>query len=432
MKTLELPLGRDHRRRCRSKPHSLVSARDLISLVAAFTLAASIFGAQSRAAETTNQPALSHSPASRAAAEPESGGEAGGRSFLWKEVVVSGFYSFPGVKGLPPGDSSRDHWGLSPRPPGTYLGLDYVRTFTASSRVNRILPEWLPLVAMDLHPRVVYDPADYQHGLEPFNVAPQDFWFRFDPGNIDRLQLRLGQFVIPYGAHPLMAPRQSFILPVEAIDLGLKWDWGVDLKGPLGEYDWEIAATTGMGEGLRAPRVFSGPDRRSYLITGRIGSPAYVDLQHGLSFLAGDLPTIMAHTLVDSRAISRWRVSYDAFYKYGTFLMVGGQITFGQDGFAGDEEFVGVTMGQPAEALGYRLWADWVVPQHQNLRLQFQFESMYRDLGTHDANDTAAIWQANYSFTTGISAVLSFRKEFTRAMGDRNDAIYLTFIYYGL
>ena len=345
--------------------------------------------------------------------------------------MLSGFYSSQGVRDLPSDDTSKDHWGLSPRPPGNYIGLDYVQTFTASSAINKILPDWFPMTTMDLHPRLVYDPTEDDHGLQPYKFAPQDFWFRFTPGNVDRLQLRVGEFVIPYGMNPIMAPRQTSILPVEAMDLGLKWDWGIDLKGPIGAYDWELAATTGTGEGLHSPGLFDDKDHQRYLVTGRVGSPTYWDFQHGLSFLYGDLPTIMGPTIVDEHAISRWRLAYDAFYKYGTYLMVGAQATFGQDGFAGDEEFVRSTMGKTADVLGYQIWADWVVPMHQNLRLQAQFESIYRDLGTPGAHDTAAILQAGYSWTTAISTVLSFRKEFNTSMGERNDAIYLTFIYYG-
>ena len=353
-----------------------------------------------------------------------------GRSFLFKELVLSGFYSFDGVTGLPEGDTSKDYLGFSPRPPGNYIGLDYVRTFTSSSSVTQVLPKWLPLTSMDLHPRLLYDPRERNRNSIKF--APQDFWFRFNPGEVDRLMLHVGQFVIPYGVNPLLAPRQRFILPLEATDLGLKWDWGLDLKGPIGDYDWEIATTIGSGEGLHSPHLFSGSDRTSYLITGRIGSPAYWDFQNGLSFLYGDLPVIMGPTVFSDAAISRWRLGYDAFYKYGTYLMAGAQMTFGQDGFAGDERFVGISMGRRADVLGARGWVDWVIPRYQDVRLQFQYESVWRDLSTAGARDAAVIFQAGYSFTTSITTMLSFRKELNRSMGEKNDALYLTFIYYSL
>jgi len=195
-------------------------------------------------------------------------GEESGRWFLFKEVVFSGAYYIDGMFGLPPGDYNSDHFELSPRPPGNYIGLDFVKTFTSSSFINGALPGWLQLEAMDLHPRLVYDPMEMDSGLDRVKFAPQDFWLRFNPGGVDRLALRIGQFVIPYGVNPILAPRQRFILPIEATDLGLKWDWGLDLKGPVGEYDWEIALTIGSGETLRKPHLFEGSDRTSYLITG--------------------------------------------------------------------------------------------------------------------------------------------------------------------
>jgi hypothetical protein len=309
--------------------------------------------------------------------------------------------------------------------------LDYVKTFTTSSFINKRLPDWLQLKVMDLHPRLVYDRMEESDGLEKVKFAPQDFWLRFNPGGVDRLMLRVGQFVIPYGVNPILAPRQRFLLPIEGTDLGLKWDWGLDLKGPAGSYDWEIATTIGSGEALHSPQLFTGSDRASYLITGRIGSPTYWDFQHGFSFLYGYLPVIMGPTVKSDVAISRWRIGYDAFYKYGTYLMTGVQLTYGQDGFAGDEEFVGVTGGKTADVLCTRAWADWVIPKYQNVRLAIQFESVLRDLSTSGADDTAVIFQVGYSFTTTITAMLDYREELNPSMGKENDAIYFTFIYYG-
>lgn len=356
-----------------------------------------------------------------------------GRSFFYKELVLSGFYSPEGLTGVPPDDRSADHFELSPRPPGSYIGVDYARTFTSSSYFNsRVLPEWMPLNAIDLHPRIVYDRLEEDEGLDPAKLAPQDFWARFNPGGVDRFTLRIGQFVIPYGSNPIHAPRQSSLLPVESTDLGLKWDWGIDLKGPIGKYDWEIATTIGAGETLHSPRLLSNSDRTSYLITGRIGAPTYWDLQYGLSFLYGDLPLIRGAKVLGNTAISRWRIGLDSFYKYGTYLMAGAQVTFGQDGFAGDEEFVRISGGKTAEVLGYRGWLDWVIPAHQDLRPGFQIESVLRDLATSDSDDTAAIVGIGYSLTTAISLKLDYRFELNGAMGtDVNDAIFFTFVYYG-
>ncbi len=353
-----------------------------------------------------------------------------GRSFVFTEAVFAGAFYFDRISGIPPGNTSKDHFKFSPRPPKNYVGLDYVKTFTPASFLNKILPDWVPVKAMDLHPRLVYDPLEKRDGLHRLKFAPQDFWLRFNPGNVDRLMLRVGQFVIPYGVNPILAPRQRFILPIEATDLGLKWDWGLDLKGPIGEYDFELAASIGSGEGLHAPHLFSGSDRRSYLFTGRIGYPTYWDFQQGLSFLFGDLPVLRGPTVFSDVAISRWRVAYDVSYKKGTYLMSGAQVSFGQDGFFGDEQFVALTGGNTAEVLSFRAWADWVIPKMQNIRLAAQFESVFRDVGTSGLDDTALILQFGYSFTTTITANLHYRKEFGRSMGEKHDGLFISLIYY--
>jgi len=355
-----------------------------------------------------------------------------GRSFLFKELVLSAFYAYDRIPKLSSISFAGDRLELALRPPGNYVGLDYIKTFASSSSVNRVLPGWLPLQAMGLHPRLVYDRVERSPGLQPIKFAPQDFWLRFNPGRADRLTLRIGQFVLPYGVNPILAPRQQFMLPVEAIDLGLKWDWGIALKGPFGEYDWEMAATIGSGVALHDPGYFSNSGRGSYLFTGRFGSPTYWDFQNGLSFLYGKLPVIMGPTVISDVAISRWRIAYDVFYKYGTYLMLGGQVTYGQNGFAGDAQYVTITNGsKPSEVLGARGWVDWVVPRVQNVRLSFQYESVIRDLSTPWSEDAAVIFQLQYSITTSITAMLDYREELYSSMGSESDVLYFTFIFYG-
>ncbi|MFQ5504726.1 MAG: hypothetical protein ACE5F1_08025 [Planctomycetota bacterium] len=365
--------------------------------------------------------------------EEEEDDEEEGRSFLFKELVLSGFYSPTGVVGVPPGDTSRDHFEFSQRPPGNYVGADFVSTLTSSSWINKeLLPDWLPLTAIDLHPRIIFDRMERNDARDQVKFAPQDFWLRFNPGAADRLSLRLGQFVIPYGVNPVFAPRQRFLLPLEAIDLGLKWDWGLDLKGPLGEYDWEIAATIGSGEAINSPHGLHSSDRTSSILTGRLGTPTYWDFQYGLSFLYGELPVIRSASVLSQVSISRWRAGADFFYKYGTYLMSSAQLTYGQDGFAGDELFNSITMGKLANVFGVRASIDWVVPVLLDLNLAGQFESLRRDINTSGSDDTAWILEAKYSLSTSISLMLDYRHELNRSMGKKDNAIYLTFVYYAM
>jgi len=345
--------------------------------------------------------------------------EGTGRSFFYKEVVLSGFYSANGVMSLPPGDMTPDHSGLSYRPPMNYIAVDYIKTFDSLSYINKkLLPGWLPVSALDFHPRIVY--ARMEMDQDRIKFAPQDFWVRFNPGAQDRLTLLLGQFVIPYGVNPILAPRQRFILPVEATDLGLKWDWGLAVRGPVGEYDWELAATMGSGTALH----FNDTDGTSYLLTGRIGAPTYWDFQYGFSALYGAMPVTRGPTRMGTYSIPRWRAGLDFFYKLGTYLMVGAQVTYGQNGFSDDDL-------ETTDVLGYRLAADWVVPGYLNWRLAGQFESINRDIAVSDASDTAIILEATYSFTTTISLMLDYRVELSRSMGEKDNAVFLTFIYYG-
>ncbi|OGH56310.1 MAG: hypothetical protein A3G34_06450 [Candidatus Lindowbacteria bacterium RIFCSPLOWO2_12_FULL_62_27] len=354
------------------------------------------------------------------------------RSFLYLEFVSSAVFPLDGATGLPPGDRSKDYVELSPRPPGNSIGLDYVRTFSTESLLNRrIFGGWMPLEAMTLHPRIVYDRMQDNRGMNAVKFAPQDFWIRWNPGGSQRLSLRLGQFVIPYGMNPMTAPRHRFLLPLEAADLGLKWDWGLNIKGPLGKLDWEAAATLGLGEGLHSPRLSTASERTSFLLTARLGAPTYWDIQNGLSILVGDLPAIMGPSVFGAASISRWRVAYDLFRRSGDYLILSGQVACGQDGFGDDAQYVAVTGGQRSNVLGVRATLEWIIPRFQNAGLSWQVESVRRDTSTHNSDDTAALYQFSYSFTNAVSVFLAYREEANRVMAPKSDAVYLTFVYYG-
>ena len=365
--------------------------------------------------------------------------EGSAKSFLFLEMVSSFLYSYEGVTGIPIGDPNVDHFEISPRPPGNYIGFDYIKYFDS-------FPRWFPLTTMDLHPRLVYNSMESGDALERLSFAPQDFWLRFNPGGSDRLSLRVGQFTLPYGANPVVAVRQRFILPLEATDLGLKWDWGVSLKGPIGEYDWEIAVTMGSGEAIHTPHLKPNSENGSYLYTGRIGTPTYWDFQHGLSFLLGDLSTIRSTLKINEDAVSRWRVGYDVFNKRGTWLLLAGQLTFGQDGFTGDSDFIRLSMGEKLNVLGVRAMVDYIIPQFQNIRLASQFEWVYKTLASprlYDTTemgykfqerskweDTALLFEIGYSFSTAITAKFDYRYEMDKSMGWNDHALFLTFILY--
>ncbi|MCK6554517.1 hypothetical protein L6Q96_08030 [Candidatus Binatia bacterium] len=399
---------------------SRVRRRWHVGLLALLVLA-SVPGARVVAQQPYAEPAPGEEPQE---VEPEADV---GRHFLYLELVLSGFYSSKGLLNVPFGNTQRTHLDFNPRPPGNYVGVDYVQTFGPQFFLNEhVLPDWLPVSAIDLHPRITYEQMEPDAGIEQWRFAPQDFWVRFNPGGLDRVTLRAGQFVIPYGVNPIFAPRQRFLLPLEATDLGLKWDWGLDLKGPIGEYDWETAATIGWGEGIH-----SCANGHSYLLMGRVGAPTYWDLQYGASFLYGELPMVAGALILDCNSISRWRFGLDSFYKYGTYLMSGLQFTYGQDGFAGGARYIGVTGGKPADVLGALGWVDWVLPWAQDLRLAMQAESVIRDLGTPGSDNTAVIFEAGYSILTSVSLMLDYRIAINSPMDGDADGLYFTFIYYG-
>ncbi len=163
-----------------------------------------------------------------------------------------------------------------------------------------------------------------------------------------------------------------------------------------------------------------------------MGSPPYWNFQYGLSALVGELATLHGPFIVDDFALSRRRLSLDGSYKIDTYLSVGSQVTYGQDGHAGDEDHVLINQGRAAaDVLGYRAWVDWVPSDGYDLRLAGQFESLTRDRGTPDTTESAAILEISYSLTTEITFKFDYRAVLRDFMGLQDDALHLTLVYYG-
>lgn len=348
-------------------------------------------------------------------------------------------YSKKGLPDLPRGEKGKDHFEFSPRFPRSFLGAELEGSLTDEAPLNRFLGPHLNLSAFDFHLRFELDPTEPLHDYDRYELMAQDFWVRFETPDVDRLSLRIGQVTVPYGVNPVLAPRGRFLLPLEAHDVGFKWDWGGVLKGPLWLYDWEIGATTGAGMQPHPPYYIYEED--AYMLTARLGAPTYWDFQYGLSGLFGKSPALMLDKRL-SRPLSRWRASLDLFYKLLVHTLFMAQAYVGQDGFDGDAR---KAFGMDTKAnlvTGGLFEVDFVPPfgatqksrlEWQSWELNAQFASVFFDAEKGGSNNTFLTLEVGRSLTDELTLRVDWIHDFHTAegMGEEDDRIFLSLYYYG-
>jgi hypothetical protein len=372
----------------------------------------------------------------------------GNRSFFHWDMNASGFYSSRGATLSGVGSA---HWQPTDRIPRNYVGCEYIGTIGETSPLRTWLGP-LELTTMDLNPHLEVDfnppldghtatlqgnttsldiNSDNGNNKVRFKLVLHDFWLRFEPQDMARTTLRVGHFDIPYGINPVMAPRGGvFVMPPEIDDIGLKKDWGIDWKGPLGHYDYELAATTGTGLGLHSPNWFCG-SAASYLLSARAGAPTYWNFQYGLSGLYGRIPTVMADERFDAHPIERWRINVDAFFKLQEHTMFMSQVGFGQNGAPFDHDPM-----RRADVLAAHFLVDHVPPWFQLMDFKVQFKTFYSDLSQSHSDHTLVLFEAAYSLSTPVMIRLDYVHDFTipkmmEAMGQHaDDRVFMTINYY--
>lgn len=386
------------------------------------------------------------------AEDPDPAITAGGnRSFFHWDLNVSAFYSARGAD-LVGTDSS--HWQPTDRIPRNYLGWEYIGTLGENSWLRRLLGP-LELTTIDLNPHIEVDfnptttpsldssRVEWRSTSFDINSADRerttriklvlhDFWLRFEPSGMERTSLRVGHFDIPYGINPIMAPRGGvFVMPPEIDDIGMKKDWGAVWKGPAGEYDYELALTTGSGLGMHSPHWFDDSQPAAFVTSARIGAPTYWNFQYGLSALYGKIPQLMADQRTGSRALSRWRVGIDGFYKLQQHTMFMSQVGLGQNGDDPGDPDTGRDEVLAAHAL-----VDHIPPRCQSLDLKAQVKTVIYDLAADQSDRTSLLLELAWSLATPLMLRLDYVHDFDipaamPAMGMKaDDRVYLTINYY--
>jgi hypothetical protein len=306
--------------------------------------------------------------------------------FLYKELNFSAAFS-----------GRQERLDLSGHPPQTSAGLDYYHSFEG------IEGRFFRLAFANVHFNVAYDPV-----ADRFQIVFGDAYMRWKAHEGDSFLLA-GQFNMPFGINPIQQPRGIFLGPLEALDLGFKKDWGLAYSSPFGDYWYKVALTTGTGTGVHTPEG-------SYLVSGRIGSPTFVDFEHGFSLLYGQVPTIRGIDIVDPEPVERWRMGLDFIYRYRSRVTFMGETAFGRDG---DRQVWGLLARATVFPKEFDKW-----------QLAGVFQSWSRDATAPRAHDTQFITEAAVSATEKVILRLDWVHDFNRAEGPEDDQVFAQVFYY--
>lgn len=320
-------------------------------------------------------------------------GNSGGQRFFWFELNLVAAYSARG-----------ERFDFSPRPQRTSAGVEFAGRLPEGSPLQDAFGGLLQDASFDIHPLMIINPVD-----DRIRLVFHDAWIRWKFKNRRNASIKAGHFLIPFGQNPILEPRGFFLLPLSALDLGFKRDWGVSFQSMLGEYVYEVALTSGSGLGF---------DRRdgSYLVSGRIGTPTYRDFQYGISALYGKTPEIRAERILSDKAVNRWRLGVDAIYKYGNYTLLKSEFAAGKNA--------------DGPVFGFQLEADYIFPQFQDWEIKAQFGSWLRDLPGRRSDDVFQAASLSYSLTTAATLGLHFVHDFRRADAMTDDRIFMQLHFY--
>lgn len=311
-----------------------------------------------------------------------------GKTFLYKELNF--------LAGL---STREERFDLAKRSPLNSVGIDYYHAFGNVEGNN------FRLAYVNLHTNLAFDAQ-----LDLFQIVFLDAYMRWKARDEDTFLLT-GQFNIPFGMNPIQQPRGTLFMPLEALDLGFKKDWGLAFSSTLHDYWYKVALTMGMGTGLHTPDG-------SYLVSGRIGSPTYLDFEHGFSLLYGQVPTIRGVTVLDPTPIERWRMGLDFIYKFRKRITFLGEAAFGSDH---DRNVWGLLGRATYFPRGFDKW-----------QLTAAFQSWNRNAAMPRSHDTQVIAEAAVSATDKIFLRLHWIHDINRSGGPNDELVLFQIFFYGV
>ena len=217
----------------------------------------------------------------------------------------------------------------------TAIGIDSHKVFSDDDG------DWATLTLQGYLTRI-----DDMPGAPPFFEGPDDWEFVFRIFNANfavmprqKMNIRVGHFEIPFGLEHSINTNGTLRDYTHGANLGIKADWGVSVNGILPAFEYEFGVTRGVAD--------EADGERTYLFSGRVGTPSESRWIAGLSFMHGRLSNERAVGLwmaslatpdpdADKHVMRRTRVGLDLQWHHELATVLG-ELSWGRDF---DEEVV--------------------------------------------------------------------------------------------
>jgi hypothetical protein len=312
-------------------------------------------------------------------------GQAASRTHLFREASLGLVYSV-----------EHERVVASPLPPGNSLGIEFIHSRSGLARGES------GLRGLDIHIRVADPP-----GPALADVYFGDAWALFGVGRV-RSQLRVGHFNIPFGINPVMEPRGIFRMPLEAVDLGIKKDWGISYQQAHGEFDIEFGGFLASGSDLHWRRG-------SFLLAGRFGTPTFREFEYGFSVLLAEAAPTMGNIRMSPDLMRRVRAGADLIYLYGTHTILKSEVTAGSD--------------DGRTVIGAMAAVDWIPPRATRWVLALQSEALRRN-SPMDPMDTLRVTaEASYSLGNNTTVRVDLVRLLESPMGASTNLYFMVHNY---
>ncbi len=314
-----------------------------------------------------------------------------GKGIFYKEVnLISGY-------------SDQDKWtGKRGEFLKNSIGFEYYRKFA---------DDYGDFLTADLQARISYDSLD--NSDEAWAIEIHNAWLEYKIGLGKKLII--GHFDPSFGLEPLLDTHGTLFQTLAMKNIGFKKDWGIGLRGILGDYDYEVAAQLGSGMSIRSRDG-------SHLISGRIGSPKNQEFQYGLSLMYGrtlqhsEAQTYPLPALLSNETVLKKRAGLDAQYLTGSFDLKG-EVAYGQNN---DEEVI-----------GFLPQVEYTLPNNQDWKLILQGNYWTNDISSGASDDLTLGLGASYKISSSMDVRLGYFHDLERASGDEDKQVLLQFYYFG-
>jgi phosphate-selective porin len=313
------------------------------------------------------------------------------QSFFYKELNLIGGYS------------DAEDWVGKGQGLSNSAGFEYFRKFSN---------EYGDYLTCDLQVRLAYDSSESRD--DAWGVEIHNAWaeYKLDYG----YNLKFGHFDPAFGLEPLLDTHGTLLQTMAMKNIGFKKDWGLSLRGSMQTFDYEIAVQLGSGMSIHRKDG-------NFLLSSRIGTPAYKDFQYGFSLLYGEvlktkgMRTFPRNELVFDSAITKKRIGIDGQYIFGAYLFKG-EFTYGED--------------DGKEVLGYLLEVNYTLPHHQQWQLEAQFVSWINDLNKGNSDDSTLTLGVSFKVSASVTLRANYIHDFNLATGSEDDKFLVQFYYFGL